>query len=361
MGNSRIVLLFLIHAFGFAFSQQAGKLDVGFQFFTGKSTGRTSGLISNNASTAALSIHKHLNSQNAEWIAALNAKSAGIALFHTDMEGISRNDHYGKSYGAVGEINFGLLERGDFQILFSPGIGLAFMDRTTFTHPHTYIFGSQLNAVFKAGISALYSVNQQWKFSINSQFAHFSNGSFQLPNAGVNILSAGIGIHRYFELSPQEKPVKEPHQLKKNHFEFTAGIGKRGKYQQKKSDDVRYHLYGGYRYQINNIFALKIGTDAVNFAHLYNPDEYVNTIVYLGASNEHWRIGARIGAEAKLNRLAIGAGAGRYLYFKTPYNQKTYWNVGLRYYFTPQIGVETALHANKFQADFASAGIFVLL
>lgn len=362
MGNYSIILLFfIVLTFGFADAQQSEKLDAGFQYLVGKSTGRTSGLTSNNASTAVINIKKQLDPKNAEWISSLNAQSVGIALFYTDMEGISRNDHYGNSYGAIAEIDFGLLKREKFELLFTPGIGLAFMDRTTFTHPHTYIFGSHLNGVFKAGLSAEYAIDQNWKFSINSQFVHFSNGSYQLPNAGVNILSAGLGISRSFELSPQNKIPQQPEILKKNRFEFSAGIGKRGKYQRKNSDDLRFAFYGGYRYQLNNILALKIGADAVYFTQLYDPDEYVNTIRYLGASNEHWRIGARIGAEAKLGSFAVGAGAGRYVFFESPFNQKTYWNIGLRYYFTPQIGVETSLHANKFQADFASAGIFILL
>lgn len=355
------VIAILIHISSAAVAQEHAAVVVGYKYLTGKSTGRTSGLSSNYASTGILEIKKNLRSGSEDWINALNAKSIGASIFYSDMQGIVRNEHYGNSYGGIAEIDFQLLEKGGAEILFTPGIGLAYMDRTTFTHPQTYIFGSHLNGVFKAGLSAEYTMDSSWKINISSQFIHFSNGSFQLPNAGVNLLSAGLGISRSFETTEKNKIQKKPETLKQNNFEFSAAIGKRGKYQQKKSDDLRFAFYGGYRYQLNNILAFKIGSDAVYVQQVFNPEEYVNTIRYLGASNEHWRVGIRIGAEIKMNKFSFGAGAGRYVYFKSFYDQKTYWNIGLRYYISPIFGVETALHANKFQADFASAGLFLKL
>ena len=293
----------------------------------------------------------------------LSAKNIKYNLVYLDMDQMQfnlwgRNYGFGKVYGATANIDFQIAKFKDFYILFSPTVGIAYITKTVYTDDDSYFFGSHLNAIFDAGIGMQYQFTNEFALTSKVSFLHFSNAGIQLPNAGVNTLSATIGIQKNFgdKINNSDK-VETETPIKKKAFEIGLGVGQRGKYKMKEAF-YRVSISPFYTYFINNTLGFKIGLDAVYYDQVFNPAIYDDSVPYWGKSWKHWRVGSSIGTEVKMNKLSFNANYGYYLYFKSPYEQKTYWKAGLRYYISPKFGVETMMYAHKVQADFLSFGAF---
>lgn len=354
---------FLLAVPTFFYSQNTSENFIGYNSIYAKSVGKIKGDIKNYISGHSLTFGVNLENRDEEWIKFLSAKNIKYNLVYLDMDQMQnnlwgRNYGFGKVYSATANVDFRLANYGDFDVLFSPTIGIAYITKTVYTEPDSYFFGSHFNAVFDAGLGIQYNFTDDYSLTSKVSFLHFSNGAIQLPNAGVNTLSATIGIQKNLNKTKTEIEEKKPEQnIKKQAVEISVGVGQRGKYKIKDAF-YRVSITPAFSYFINNTLGFKIGLDAVYYDKVYNPEVYDDTVPYWGNSWEHWRLGTSLGTEVKMNKISFNANYGYYLYLKGPTNQKTYWKAGLRYYITPKIGVESMMHAHKFQADFLSFGAF---
>lgn len=351
-------LLFFAFLSVFFSAQKKNELSVIYTTFYGKSVGNFTGDVSNHTESYKLGISKKLNPEDAEWIRLLNAENVSLSFVYTDLDGIVWMFPYGKSFGLLSEADFRILKTGNFKMFISPGFGISYVTETAFTNNQFIIFGSHLNAVFTGALKGEYQFQKDMSLLASLSYLHYSNGSMRIPNAGVNIMNIGFGIKKDFDLNDKEHQVKSEIPLKNNAFEFTAGIGKRGKYRSKDSV-FRMGFYAGYSKFLNNAIGLRAGLDGSYYGEVYNPDNYEDTQAYLANSSEHFRAGASLGLEVKMNKIGVTGNYGRYIYFKNPNNRKSYWNASIKYYFTPKFGIQGMLNAHKFQADFVNWGLFI--
>ncbi|KMQ71406.1 acyloxyacyl hydrolase [Chryseobacterium koreense] len=358
---------FLLTAIPLLFqSQNSVEHFIGYNFITAQSVGKIKGDIKNNIYGHSLTFGTNLENRTEEWVKFLSAKNIKYNLIYLDLDQMQnnlwgRNYGFGEVYAASANVDFRLMKFRDFEVLFSPTLGLAYITKTVHTDPDSYFFGSHLNAMFDAGLGIQYDLTKNYALTSRLSFLHFSNGAIQLPNAGVNTISASIGIQRNFNIPTHTEQDQQPEtQVKKQALEIAIGVGQRGKYKVKEAF-YRVAISPAYSYFINNTLGFKIGLDAVYYDQVFNPEVYDDSVPYWGKSWEHWRIGTSVGTEIKMNKVSFNANYGYYLYFKSPYNQKTYWKAGLRYYFTPKLGAESIMTAHQVQADFISFGLFARL
>lgn len=360
--------IIIFFALPFYCSAQNSTSSVSANLFFGNAVGKYKGVDKNQSSGFLINFEKSLENNPAEWVRFLNAKNIAVGVIYTDMNNIQYPIHnvpysFGKSFGIISHIDLGIISKNRFNLYLSPGFGLAYINKTIKTNPESFVFGSHINAIFKTALKGEIELGNNYSVLSEINFLHFSNGSFRIPNAGVNFMNASIGIKKKFNIHTYEidsTASSELIKMPKNAFLFSAGMGRRGKY---KRDDAFYrlHFYGGYSKFLNNVIAIKSGVDLFYYEETYNPNEYEDSITYLGETNNHFKSGVSIGTEVKLNRFSITANLGYYLYFKSVYPQKTYWNIGFKYYLDEHFGVQTNLNAHQFQADFISGGVFILL
>lgn len=352
-----ILILQMILISIFIFGQEDKDLSIFYTSYFGKGVGGIKGIESNHSESYMLGIVKKLDQEKLEWARRLNAEQISISFIHSDLEGIKRGYTFGKAYGLLSEIDFKLFNKNQFFIYFTPGLGLSYIDKTIFTNPETYIFGTHINAMFNLALKGKYQINQDIDINTEVGLMHYSNGAYRIPNAGVNTLNFGLGISKNLKSNLKYRQ-SSLHEMSKNGIELSAGIGQRGKYKQ-KDGFTKYAFYAGYNRFINNVFGFRIGLDGIYHPEVFNPLIYNDTVPYWGRTYDHLTLGASVGAELKMNHFALHGNWGTYLYMKSPTNQKTYWKLGLKYYITPKFGVQTILNAHKFQADFVSWGLFV--
>ena len=351
-----LAVLFILVFSGIS-AQQKESFSVFYSTSAGMGTGNFKGTKSNFSSSHQLGISKKLNPEEAEWIRFLNAENISVSLLYSDLDEIETDYFtYGKSYGAISEIDFRLLQKGNFKLFFTPGFGLTYVTKTAFNDTTTYIFGSHINAVFSAALKPEIRFAEDLSLYSNISFLHYSNGSVQIPNAGINVVNVGLGIKKDFQAGNSEIKAEEK-DFKKNGIEIAAGAGVRGKYRIK--DNVfRMGFYAGYNRFINRVLGFRIGLDASYYGETYDPENYQDTGAYIANSWDPFRIGASVGTEVKMGKFAANANFGRYLHFNNPNGQKTYWNAGMKYYLAPNFGVQGVLNVHKFQADYVNWGIF---
>lgn len=66
------------------------------------------------------------------------------------------------------------------------------------TNPYNDVVGSRINAYLDIGFFLRWQLAPQWELTVGVDGAHYSNGNTNYPNAGVNTVSARVGLTRTF-------------------------------------------------------------------------------------------------------------------------------------------------------------------
>lgn len=299
-----------------------------------------------------------------KWVGMANAKSAGIGLVYRDLQYLKGyNDtsanSFGKAVGLVGQMDFKLLEKGRTSVSIRPGVGISYLTKTYFTDKRNRFIGSHVNEILKADLLLKVSLNAKVDLIAGAGFLHYSNGGYNIPNSGINMLSLSTGLR--FKRDPIEKQERQTKftQLRKNTVELNFGIGRRGVYES-HAGLLKSGIYAGYNLRINDIISLKSGFDAVYYYTPFNPapGRDIQTFQYYGTSYDKWRTGLSLGAEASIWRLALNAQAGKYLHYNSYYKDiEWFWTTGLTYHLTPNVGLQAKTYFHRSQADFINYGL----
>jgi hypothetical protein len=309
-----------------------------------------------------LSYQKDISHITDSWVKRSNAKSAGMAFVFRDLQYLKGHQDtsanaFGQAFGMVGNLNFQLLKIGNTSVIISPAIGLSYLTKTFFTDKRNRFIGSHLNEIIKADLQFQVPLSSRLDLTAGAGFLHYSNGGFNIPNSGVNMLSLSGGMR--FKEHSFEKEARQTrfNQLRKNTLELNIGIGRRGVYE---SHDglLKSGFYAGYNYYINDILSLKGGFDGVYYYTRFNPNRGIQTFQYYGTSYDKWRTGVAMGAETIIWRLALNAQLGRYLHYNSYYKDiEWFWTTGLIYHVSPHVGIQAKTYFHGSQADFINYGL----
>lgn len=106
----------------------------------------------------------------------------------------------GNAFAVYPYLDFPLYEKTDQRFWLRYGMGLGYIQHVfdPVTNYTNSAIGSHLNGVIHIGLSFRKNVDAHTVFSIGAGMTHFSNGSFRMPNLGINLPAATVGINRYF-------------------------------------------------------------------------------------------------------------------------------------------------------------------
>ncbi len=294
------------------------------------------------------------------WAKLFKAQSAGVGLLYRDLQYLkgfrdTSANAFGQAFGMVGQADFRVFKSGEFTVNFKPAIGLSYLNKTFFTDKRNRFIGSHLNQVIKADLSAQLGLNARLDLIAGAGFLHFSNGGYNIPNSGINMLSLSAGLR--FKKAPLQK--NEYHTgylpIAKSSFELNVGIGRRGIFEQ-HGGLLKSGVFAGYNWYLNKAFSFKTGFDAVYYYTVFDGD--IKTFQYYGTSNDQWRTGLSAGPEVSIWRFGLNAQLGKYLHFNRYYEDiKWFWTTGLVYQLTPNVGLQAKTYFHRSQADFINYGL----
>lgn len=312
------------------------------------------------------SYDRDLSASSQIWTELLNAKalSFGVLLHQMDhMKEIVNGQAYthGQAFGLLTEVDFQLLQAGPVAILFSPGVGITYITETIGTQPATTTVGSHLNLTITAELGLEVPISNRVRLTAAGNVLHYSNGGLKIPNGGINTVNGSVGIKtilgndnpRAVSASGTTFGLSEG-----SSGELVVGVGRRGKY---RTDDGfwRTGVYGGYNYYINPAVGFKAGMDMVYYHTVFDIDRFDETFQYYGSSYDRVRLGLSAGAEVAIGRFAANGMFGRYLHYNSFHGYKWYWSTAVRYYLTPNIGLQSTLYMHRVQADYFNWGVVV--
>lgn len=294
------------------------------------------------------------------WMRSMHLKSIDVLFNYKNMRDVKlaedpKEGVFGDSYAVLGGLNISLLKLNKTELLFSPAFGMGYAARTFFTNGNPLI-GSHINFTSRAGLKIATSVSASTQLTAGIDILHYSNAAFRVPNNGMNSANVSLGIVQAIGKSTNIDSARINNFQHKTHsFDIGINMGHRGVYQSKEGY-FRTGLYAGYNYRLNSIIALSSGIDAVYYHSVFNPADFDRTYQSFATSYEHWRVGAAIGPDLWMGRLALMMKYGYYLHYNSYRDNHTYWTAGMKYNVLDWAAVQAKIYIHKTEADFVGFG-----
>lgn len=256
---------------------------------------------------------------------------------------------------AIGDIKglFGftdlVLRKKDTSLKFKIGFGLGHIEKIydpNFNNKNIAI-GSHFNA------NVIFKIEKNFLFNNHSVYlggglTHFSNGSSQTPNLGLNFLSINAGYSFYSQKSKTALYIpKENNYQRKFNYGIAYRIGMRENFEPFRK---RYPIHTLSFYSIYNKNEKRNYLGGIDF--FYNPSV---TFYYPTISPN--RIGGFIGKEWILNQLVLGIDLGFYAFDQYKDNGISYQRLNIHYYINEKIKATFLLKSHWTVAQAFQLGI----
>lgn len=283
-------------------------------------------------------------------------------LFHAPYYGVgfSIGDFHNPDEVGTPNSGYGILGIPIFRIKkfemyseFQFGLAWNWKHYDAITNPKNMVVGGGMTVHLNIGLNAFCPITKNLDLGLGMNFLHFSNGGFERPNQGFNILAPSAELKYHFNGRPNLKLLKPAGRLNRsNDLFFMLGYGD---YQLSDHElDTNYFAIGGISVigfsQLSNAFRLGIGADMNYWFGLNaNPDGTP------GPKNaENITIGFIVQPEVIIDKLTLVGGIGIYALHRNYGNfNQTYQRLGVRYDFYKNYSVGVNIRAINFMlAEF---------
>jgi len=226
-------------------------------------------------------------------------------------------------------------------------------------NPKNNAIGSNMTVYLDIGLNAFYPITNNLDLGLGLSFTHFSNGGFERPNRGLNLIAPSFELKYHINKRPNTRGIERMPKVKhkSNELYFMLGYGD---YQLDQHEfDTNYFAVGGigihYSFQHSNAFRSGPGVD-FNFSWglTAKPDGTHGPIGF-----DNLTIGLIYTPELVIDKLRLSGGVGIYAKHLNYGNFKQlYQRLGARYYFTDHISLGVNIRAINFMlAEFLEFNI----
>jgi len=157
-----------------------------------------------------------------DWNNLYNFPNVGVSYHFFNM---GNPKELGNAHSLMGIAFIPILDKKRLLLQAKLGVGFGYVTKR-FDAENNYknsAIGSHLNGCVAAGINLKTRYNKRDQLSLGIDFTHYSNGTSQVPNSGLNITTANIGYQRYFGQS--KKIYRERNLPFKKHNDLTIYLG----------------------------------------------------------------------------------------------------------------------------------------
>lgn len=281
------------------------------------------------------------------WHKAYNFPAYGFVFCYFGLNNIV----LGNFMTLVAYKSLNLVTKGNFNLKFRIGTGIGHttnkFDKAT--NHRNRIIGSEFGAIMHGGLDASYTFAQRHKISAKLFITHMSNGSYTLPNYGINVPTISAG-YAYYLTDPSK--INNPDLLipeyKKWIFDAGVGIGFKEVYPTggEKYSATKISLNCIYRIGFKS--GISAGFDGFNDTSLKT---YIKDKIYANTPDTK-RIGFVIGHELYVNKLTLVTLYGTYVYNQVNFlDYPHYQRYGMKYHFHKNIYAGVMLKTHRARAD----------
>lgn len=296
---------------------------------------------------------------NKTWQQIYNYPTLGVSLLHGDL---GNPEQLGNVTAIIPYINFSLKRGKYFDLNFRVGHGLSYFEKTFNTYEN------YKNAAISSHINPMANFQLESKWKLSSRIAiengialtHFSNGSYKIPNLGLNIVTINTGLTYLIGAQPQiyKKDSIPPFQRKTEISILVGGSLKEitpiggPKY-------PAYSLMGSIDRKLNHKTKIGIGLDLFYNTSLLK--KFENDGVILNSDADILQPGLNLSYGYTLHRLTILFNMGGYVYSKYKPVGFFYHRLGTRYQVNDHLVLNATLKTHFAVADHFEIGIGYLL
>lgn len=239
--------------------------------------------------------------------------------------------------------------RINFSYLCGLGIASNFNPYHEFKNPTDVFIGSITNAYINFKLQASYNFSPHWSATAGFGFKHFSNGSMQQPNKGINLIPVTIAVnYRPTEYKPYEGKTVLPSFIKYNTLNIAYIAGSQN-FEAGMPNHFKSALSINALRAINYKYRLGIGMDVFytsGAAQLANTTaSFSNSVSFAAVGSWEWVLN---------KNLYIPLAVGIYLN-RNPATGETkffYERAGIRYRFDNNIFCGVSVKAHLGAAEF---------
>jgi len=266
----------------------------------------------------------------------------------------------GKAFSIIQYQGFPIFQTKKNLVLdFKMGAGIGYITKIydKFTNPTNNAIGSHVNAKVSFKL-VLNKFTKKHHFGLGVELSHFSNGAIQVPNLGLNGLSAYVNMGYNFNKREVFNPLIKRYsilELKGAYF-MVEGILSVGEVLPVPLDSKKYPIFASRLTWVkplkSNLWNVEVAFDAVyNVSNLHR--YYDSTFV----AKDVPQFGFYAGMSFNYYKSQIIFGMGYYVMDKINPLGRIYNRVGYRYYFTDQFFGLFSIRANFGKADFFEFGV----
>jgi hypothetical protein len=267
---------------------------------------------------------------------------------------LGNNDYLGNAYSLVPYVDFKVHQWQGVRLgmKFGWGIGVAEKKFDAETNYKNVAIGSRVNNSILLHPTLGFSIAKKHEIKLGLSLTHYSNGSFETPNLGVNMASFTLGYA--FNKSTEPLPTRtEMDAVEKgvNDFVFGSFFVK----EVAPADGAKYgvaSLFAERMWRTSNKFSFGGGIDLFYDKSLSQRFNYDESNGFL----ELIRSGIHAGTEMHLGNTALVLSIGSYVYSGVK-SESVYHRFGIRQNINPNwtAGIHVKSHWGK--ADFMEIGI----
>jgi len=313
-------------------------------------------LANSHPSGIELSLQQKLNGKR-EWESLYNKPLVSYGLSYYNLH----NPKLGHLVVGSAAMDLPLKRTKNTALYFRIGTGLVYStnpyDRDT--NNQNNMVTSTITILLQTRLTYEIALSDKVNITPNINITHASNGAQRVPNRGINMITANMGLSYKINNSDSKEIVevapveKIPYQL---YLSLTGGVNTRTLQVRKPLPFFNIILFG--QKYLTKKSDLGIGLE---YSHSYSVKEQIRTSWFRINRGEEIkdfrRIGLLFGHEFKFGKLGLFTQLGVYIYDPSKLNMPVYQRYGLRYQAHKNLMVIASFKTHAATAEQTEIGI----
>ncbi len=300
-----------------------------------------------------------------DWQQRRRYPQVGVGFYYNNY---NMPDVYGQAFGIFPNIQLPLIRSGNFEWTVRAGMGFCYFTKPyeRLPEPNTVntAIGSHLNNISPFSTDIRWSINEHWDVQAGFNFSHVSSAAYRMPNLGVNMYGAHIGI-RYFPVTSKPQKIQRTLVPLKNRWLFQARASV-AFIEDSPADGPLNMVYMGAIFASKRYWSKNKVYAGVDY--YYNSAKYakLKSIEHFeGSEMSHaTQVAVFAGNEFLLGRLGVVMQVGYYLHRMDEQNEKVYQKIGGNFYlvqrekgFIKEVFFSGLLKTHMASAELAEFGL----
>jgi hypothetical protein len=300
-----------------------------------------------------------------EWQQRRHYPMVGFGITYTNY---GMDSVYGQCIGVYPALQLPIIKGEKLEWTCKLGLGMGYVsrhyERKSLQDTINNAIGANFNNFTTFATDLRYKIDHQWAVSLGFTLSHISDGSWRLPNLGINTYGGHIAL-RYFPVTDNPIRIKKDLQPLKNRWLFHLRLGFSGT-EYGAPDGPVYPVYVtslfvSKRYASRNkAFAGIDGSFHENFVAFQRNNE-----INPGKEWENsWKNAVFVGNEFLVGRFGLVLQVGVYLRQAVLKHNTNYQKVGYNFYLLQkekgaikELNIYTMLKTHRVQAEFIEFGL----